>query len=108
MQAPPAASRARWGFSEGSSLRKPAGEGASIGAGYAGTAFFPPVRLDQYLKWRGLVATGGEAKLRVQSGHVMVNGAAELRRGRQLSDGDRLSLDGRSHEVQLPEAPTGT
>jgi ribosome-associated protein len=66
------------------------------------------VRLDQYLKWRGLVATGGEAKLRVQSGQVLVNGAIELRRGRQLGNGDRLSLDGRTHEVLLPTAPTGT
>ncbi|MFZ4565226.1 MAG: RNA-binding S4 domain-containing protein [Prochlorococcaceae cyanobacterium] len=66
------------------------------------------MRLDQYLKWRGLVATGGEAKLRVQSGQVTVNGAAELRRGRQLSHGDRLTIDGRPHDVQLPDAPTGT
>ena len=66
------------------------------------------MRLDQYLKWRGLVATGGEAKLRVQSGQVMLNGAAELRRGRQLSDGDHLVIDGRPHDVRLPEVPTGT
>jgi ribosome-associated protein len=65
------------------------------------------VRLDQYLKWRGLVATGGEAKLRVQSGQVTVNGALELRRGRRLSQGDQLTLEGRPHEVRLPDAPTG-
>ena len=76
--------------------------------GYVGTAFLLLVRLDQYLKWRGLVATGGEAKLRVQSGQVMVNGDPERRRGRQLCNGDRVCLDGRTHEVQLPQAPTGT
>lgn len=65
------------------------------------------MRLDQYLKWRGLVATGGEAKLRVQSGQVTVNGALELRRGRQLRDGDALAIDGRPHAVILPDAPTG-
>lgn len=66
------------------------------------------MRLDQYLKWRGLVATGGEAKQRVQSGQVTVNGAAELRRGRQLVNGDRLCIDGRPHEVDLPDVPTKT
>lgn len=66
------------------------------------------MRLDQYLKWRGLVATGGEAKLRVQSGQVVVNGASELRRGRQLCNGDQLAIEGRLHEVRLPDVPTGT
>jgi ribosome-associated protein len=52
-------------------------------------------KLDQYLKYQGLVATGGEAKLRVQRGDVRVNGLIETRRGRQLSVGDTVSLDGR-------------
>ena len=42
------------------------------------------MRLDQALKWQGLVATGGEAKLRIQGGEVQVNGSVETRRGRQL------------------------
>jgi ribosome-associated protein len=53
------------------------------------------LKLDQYLKWHGLVATGGEAKLRIQRGDVRVNGAIETRRGRQLALGDAVSLDGR-------------
>ena len=54
-----------------------------------------PLKLDQYLKWSGLVATGGEAKLRIQRGDVRVNGAIEPRRGRQLHIGDVVTIDGR-------------
>ncbi|MFU8884099.1 MAG: RNA-binding S4 domain-containing protein [Cyanobacteriota bacterium] len=55
----------------------------------------PAWKLDQYLKYQGLVATGGEAKLRIQRGDVRVNGLIETRRGRQLAVGDAVSLDGR-------------
>jgi len=53
------------------------------------------VKLDQFLKWQGLVGSGGEAKQRIQQGDVSVNGAVETRRGRQLSLGDAVALDGR-------------
>ena len=55
----------------------------------------PPLKLDQFLKFQGLAATGGEAKLRIQRGDVQVNGVIETRRGRQLALGDAVSLDGR-------------
>ncbi len=54
----------------------------------------PAVKLDQFLKFQGLVATGGEAKLRIQRGDVRVNGAIETRRGRQLALGDAVTIDG--------------
>jgi len=50
------------------------------------------MRLDQFLKWQGWVATGGEAKLRIQAGEVRVNGVLEQRRGRQLTAGDRVLM----------------
>jgi ribosome-associated protein len=53
------------------------------------------VKLDQFLKWQGLVGTGGEAKQRIQRGDVTVNGAIETRRGRQLAPGDAVAIDGR-------------
>jgi ribosome-associated protein len=53
------------------------------------------VKLDQFLKWQGLVGTGGEAKQRIQRGDVSVNGTIETRRGRQLALGDAVALDGR-------------
>ncbi|HIK53580.1 MAG TPA: RNA-binding S4 domain-containing protein [Synechococcales cyanobacterium M55_K2018_004] len=59
------------------------------------------IKLDQFLKWVGLVQTGGEAKLLIQSGEVKVNGAVELRRGRQLVTGDRVSAMGETLTVRL-------
>ncbi|MDA0716704.1 MAG: RNA-binding S4 domain-containing protein [Cyanobacteria bacterium] len=53
------------------------------------------MKLDQFLKYEGLVGTGGEAKLRIQRGDVRVNGAIETRRGRQLAPGDAVELNGR-------------
>ena len=57
------------------------------------------MRLDQFLKWQGWVATGGEAKMRIQAGEVQVNGAEELRRGRQLQIGDSVTMGGDQAEV---------
>ncbi len=53
------------------------------------------MKLDQFLKMHGLVATGGEAKQRIQRGDVRVNGLIETRRGRQLGLGDAVAIDGR-------------
>ena len=50
------------------------------------------MKLDQFLKWHGLVDTGGQAKHLIVSGQVSVNGLIETRRGRKLVDGDRISL----------------
>jgi ribosome-associated protein len=61
------------------------------------------MRLDQFLKWQGVVATGGEAKFRVQQGEVRVNGEVERRRGRQLHPGDRVVM-GR-HNLEVPASP---
>jgi ribosome-associated protein len=61
------------------------------------------VRLDQFLKWQGVVGTGGEAKLRIQQGEVQVNGVVEERRGRQLQPGDLVEFQGLSLPVQLAE-----
>lgn len=64
------------------------------------------MKLDQFLKFKGLVASGGEAKQRIQGGEVQVNGVVETRRGRQLASGDAVELDGREHLV-LPSQPGG-
>ncbi len=61
------------------------------------------MKLDQYLKWQGLVATGGEAKHRIQRGDVKVNGAIETRRGRSLATGDAVEIDGIERLVMPPD-----
>ncbi|HGY5537005.1 MAG: RNA-binding S4 domain-containing protein [Prochlorococcus sp.] len=50
------------------------------------------MKLDQFLKCQGWVATGGEAKHLIQSGHVCVNGCVETRRGHHLKPGDLVRL----------------
>ncbi len=64
-------------------------------------AFFS-VKLEQFLKWQGLVGTGGEAKQRIQRGDVRVNGAIETRRGRKLGTGDAVEIDGKEQIVLPP------
>jgi ribosome-associated protein len=61
------------------------------------------LKLDQFLKFQGLVATGGEAKLRIQRGDVRVNGIIETRRARQLAWGDAVSVDGSELLVTPPQ-----
>ncbi|GAA2521695.1 RNA-binding S4 domain-containing protein [Pilimelia columellifera] len=50
------------------------------------------IRLGQFLKLAGLVDTGGEAKELIADGEVRVNGAVDLRRGRQLHVGDVVAV----------------
>ncbi len=51
------------------------------------------IKLDQFLKLAQVVQTGGEAKHLIQSGHVLVNGQVETRRGRKLRPGDVVMVD---------------
>ena len=46
------------------------------------------------MKYEGLVETGGDAKIRIQSGEVKVNGETCTMRGKKLRPGDRVELDG--------------
>ncbi|WP_432491154.1 RNA-binding S4 domain-containing protein [Kineococcus gypseus] len=57
------------------------------------------VRLGQFLKLAGVVGSGGEARELLAEGRVSVNGEVDERRGRQLSDGDVVALDGREWRV---------
>ena len=59
------------------------------------------IKLDQFLKWQGIAQTGGEAKIIIQQGGVEVNGEEETRRGRKLVTGDRVTIAGITHRVEL-------
>lgn len=52
------------------------------------------IRLGQFLKLANLIDSGAEAKMVIADGEVMVNGEVELRRGRQLRDGDVVTVGG--------------
>ena len=44
--------------------------------------------------YAGLVGTGGESKIRITEGEVLVNGEVCTQRGRKLHPGDRVELGG--------------
>lgn len=65
------------------------------------------IRLGQLLKLANLVDSGSDAKLLLAGGEVLVNDEVETRRGRQLRDGDIVSLE--DHSVRILCNPsTGT
>lgn len=59
------------------------------------------IRLGQFLKFADLIESGGEGKEVIAEGLVAVNGEIEVRRGRQLHDGDIVDLDDRTVRVRL-------
>lgn len=61
----------------------------------------PTIQLDQFLKWHGLVGTGGQAKILIQTGHVLVNGQVETRRKKKLKPGDEVTFNDRTVVVEL-------
>jgi ribosome-associated protein len=50
------------------------------------------IRLGQLLKLAGVVGSGGDVRDLLASSNVLVNGEPEERRGRQLHDGDTVTL----------------
>ena len=62
------------------------------------------IHLDDFLKREGLVGTGGEAKVRIQSGEVRVNGEVETRRRKQLRSGDLVECLGEQLVVEMDDS----
>ncbi len=61
------------------------------------------IRLDQFLKIQRVVASGGQAKIMIQGGEVLVNGRVETCRGRQLAVGDVVTVGDREFLCGLKE-----
>ena len=57
------------------------------------------ITLGQALKASDLVGSGGEAKVLIQAGEVLVNGKVETRRGRRLVPGDVVEVGDERLEV---------
>lgn len=60
------------------------------------------IKLDALLKFAGLCATGGEAKLAIADGQVLVNGEVCTMRGKKMRTGDHLSFHGTEIEIEAP------
>lgn len=56
------------------------------------------IKLDQFLKYAGLVQTGGEAKLVIADGMVEVNGQVAYERGKKIRVGDKIKIEDYSEE----------
>ena len=59
------------------------------------------ITLNDVLKLSGLAATGGQAKLMIQSGQVLVNGETETRRKRKLREGDVVRVGENEFVLEL-------
>ncbi len=51
------------------------------------------IRLDSALKFSGVVGTGGQAKMIIQEGLVLVNGEVCTMRGKKLRNGDKFQFE---------------
>lgn len=57
------------------------------------------IKLDQFMKFQGIVSTGGEAKHFISEGHVKVNGNIELSRGKKMKIGDIIEFKGKIFKI---------
>lgn len=61
------------------------------------------IKLQDLLKFSGLVETGGEAKERIQNGEVQVGGEVCLQRGRKIRPGDDVLFGGDHYTVSYAD-----
>lgn len=59
------------------------------------------IRLDSLLKFAGITATGGEAKIIIQNGDVLVNDEVCTMRGKKMRNGDKAQYGDRIVEVSV-------
>ena len=57
------------------------------------------IKLEAFLKFAGAAETGGEAKNRIQNGEVTVDGQVCTMRGKKLTPGMTVALDGSVYRV---------
>ena len=57
------------------------------------------IKLQDLLKFRALTETGGEAKVVIQEGQVLVNGEVCTMRGKKLREGDTVTFQGQEYRV---------
>lgn len=57
------------------------------------------IKLDQFMKFQGIVSTGGEAKHFISEGSVKVNGKIELSRGKKLGIDDIIEFQGKVFKI---------
>ena len=68
-----------------------------------------PIELYKILKIENLVSGGGEAKMLIAEGYVLLNGEVETRKRKKVVDGDVVEFNGEQVLVKLvdPASPAG-
>jgi ribosome-associated protein len=60
-----------------------------------------PIELCQFIKFGGLADSGGAAKQLIAEGAVLLNGAVETRKRKQLATGDKVTVAGQTIVVRV-------
>ena len=50
------------------------------------------IQLDQFLKWAGIVETGGQVKLFIEDGLIFINGIQVHERRKKIQHGDIVEI----------------
>ncbi|MGN1328317.1 MAG: RNA-binding S4 domain-containing protein [Eubacterium sp.] len=58
------------------------------------------IRLDAFLKFKGIAQTGGQAKCFIQDGITKVNGEICTARGKKIHAGDTVSIFSVDYEIK--------
>ena len=61
------------------------------------------IKLQDLLKLADAVSTGGEAKIEVQEGAVLVNGDVCTQRGKKIRPGDTVTFDGAAYGAKYAD-----
>ncbi|MGK0306764.1 MAG: ribosome-associated protein [Gammaproteobacteria bacterium] len=62
-----------------------------------------PIALYQLLKFEALVSSGGEAKVAIDDGRVLVNGDVETRRRKKIISGDIIEFEKQQFNIVLKQ-----
>lgn len=58
------------------------------------------IKLDQLMKYADMVQSGGEAKMLIAQGLVLVNDEICTQRGKKIRQGDQVEFDGETYSIQ--------
>ena len=58
------------------------------------------IELNTFIKLKNLAPTGGQAKLLIRSGEILVNGEVEKRNRRKLQVRDKVECNGKMYVVE--------
>ena len=61
------------------------------------------IKVQDLLKLANAVGTGGEAKIVIQNGDVLVNGEVCTMRGKKIRPGDTVAFDGKELSVSYAD-----